>query len=260
MPEDLLLVERKGNICTLIINRPEKRNSLNPEIMHKLGDTLRALKDDSEVRAVVIRGMGQEAFSSGFDIGRISTGPGAPRPRAVVDYGLESLITYPYPTIAMIYGYCVGLGLELAVTCDFRIAADTARLGITPAKLGLVYGHIGVQKLLNLVGLAGTKELLFTGRIIDAQRAKEIRLVDYVVPAADLETITYALAQEMGENAPLSLSGTKTIISTLLKYQKYSAEDMALMEGLIQQAQQSEDLKEGQRAFMEKRKPKWVGR
>jgi len=260
MSEDLLLVERKGNICTLTINRPERRNSLNPEIMQKLGDTLLSLKDDPEVRAVVIRGKGEEAFSSGFDIGRIATGPGAPRPGAIVEYSMKSLLAYPYPTIAMIYGYCVGLGLELAVTCDFRIAAQSAKLGITPAKLGLVYGYIGVQKFLNLVGLAGTRELFLVGRIIDAQRAKEIRLVDYLVPTADLEATTYALAQEVAENAPLSLSGIKAVISTLFKYQKYSPEEVALMEKLRDQAQQSEDLKEGQRAFLEKRKPRWVGR
>ncbi|MCJ7743502.1 MAG: enoyl-CoA hydratase/isomerase family protein, partial [Dehalococcoidales bacterium] len=164
MAEELLLVQKEGNICTLTINRPDKRNSMNPEILLQLGDTLNSLKEEGEVRVVVIRGAGEESFSSGYDIGRISTGSReetGPR-RNPLEYGMASVLAYPYPVIAMIYGYAIGAGLELAVTCDLRLAADTARLGITPSKLGVVYHHPGVLKFVNLVGVAQTKELFYT--------------------------------------------------------------------------------------------------
>jgi enoyl-CoA hydratase/carnithine racemase len=265
LAEELLLVQKEGNICTLTINRPERRNSLNPEILLKLGDTLNALKEEGEVRVVVIRGVGEQAFSSGYDIGRIGTGGGGapeetgPR-RNPLEYGMNSVLFYPYPVIAMIYGYAVGAGLELAVSCDLRLAADNARLGITPAKLGVVYSPSGIQKFLNLVGIAHTKELFYTGRLIDAQRAKEKGLVDYVFPAMELESATYGLAREMAENAPLSVSGAKTTISKLLSHQVLRPEDEAGLRELQARAMRSEDLREGQRAFMEKRKPNFVGR
>lgn len=259
--EEILLVEREERVCTLIINRPEKRNSLNPEVLIRLGDTLQSLKHDPGIRVIVIRGVGEEAFSSGFDIGRIAAG--APREETSddpLDYGMDSVVSYPHPVIAMIYGFAIGAGLELALSCDLRIAADTAKLGITPAKLGIVYRHVGIQKFMDLVGPSQTKELFYTGRIIDAQRAKEIGLVNHVFPAAELHSKTYQLAREIADNAPLSISGTKTIISKLLNCQIPSREDAAEMEELRISSMQSEDLKEGQRAFMEKRKPKFVGR
>lgn len=262
MAEDLILVQKEGNICTLTINRPEKRNSLNPEALLQLGDALNTLKEDGETRAVVIRGTGEKAFSSGFDIGRIGSGspePAGPR-RNPMEYGMGSVRDFPYPVIAMIYGYAVGAGLELAVTCDLRLAADTARLGITPAKLGVVYNPAGIQKFLNVVGVPQTKELFYTGRLIDAQRAREIGLVDYVYPEAELATATYELAQEIAGNAPLSVSGVKTTVSRLLKYQTVSPEDEAELGRLQAEAYRSEDLKEGQKAFMEKRKPRFTGR
>lgn len=261
MAEDLILVQKEGNICTLIINRPEKRNSLNPEVLLQLGDTLNTLKEDGETRVVVIRGTGEQAFSSGFDIGRISSGepePAGPR-RNPLAYGMSSVQDFPYPVIAMIYGYAVGAGLELAVTCDLRLAADTARLGITPAKLGVVYHNAGINKFLHVVGISQTKELFYTGRIIDAQRARDIGLVDYVYPAQELAKATYELAQEVANNAPLSVSGVKTIISKLLEYPVLSPEDEAELDRLRAEAYRSEDLKEGQRAFMEKRKPRFTG-
>jgi len=236
---------------------------MNPEILLQLGDTLNSLKEEGEVRVVVIRGAGEESFSSGYDIGRIPSGGNreetGPR-RNPLEYGMEAVLAFPYPVIAMIYGYAVGAGLELAVTCDLRLAADTARLGITPAKLGVVYNYTGILKFLNLVGVAQTKELFYTGRLITAQRAKDIGLVDHVLPAQELAKATYDLAREIAENAPLSVSGTKATIARLLSYQTLRPEDEAELRKLQAQAFRSEDLKEGQRAFMEKRKPKFIGR
>ena len=263
MAEELLLVEKEADICTLTINRPDKRNALNPEILLQLGDALNSLKEEGGMTVVVIRGAGEQSFSSGYDIGRIPSGgtreQTGPR-RNPLEYGMGSILDYPYPVIAMIYGYAVGAGLELAVTCDLRLVADTARLGITPAKLGIVYRHTAIRHFINLVGTAHTKELFYTARLIDAQRARDIGLVDHVVPAEELASTTYDLAREIAQNAPLSVSGAKVAISKLLNYQTLSPEDEAELQNLQAQAMLSEDLKEGQRAFMEKRKPRFTGR
>lgn len=247
-------------MATLFMNRPEKRNSVNPELLLELAEALNSLQQEGEVRAVVLRGVGEEAFSSGYDIGRIdTTGAGRGADRNQFDYTIRDIIHFPFPVIAMIYGYCVGGGLELAVSCDLRIAADNAKLGITPAKLGLVYRPEGLVRFINTVGIGHTKELFFTGRIYDALRAKEMGLVDYVVPQQELSAFTYDLVSEISANAPLSLSGIKQVINHALHFQRMSEEDRAAVKELIRRAAQSEDLKEGQRAFLEKRKPVFKG-
>ena len=263
MAEELLLVQKEGHICTLSINRRQKRNSLNPELLLQLGYTFNSLKQDDDIRVVVIRGAGEECFSSGYDIGRIPSGETqevtGPQ-QDPLEYGMSSISGYPYPVIAMIYGYAVGAGLELAVTCDLRLAADTAQLGIPAAKVGVVYSHTGILRFMNLVGMAATKELFYTGKLYAAKRAKEIGLVDHVVSTQELASVTYDLAREIAENAPLAVSGVKTTISKLMKYQTPNSEDEAELRKLQSQALLSDDLKEGQRAFFEKRKPRFVGR
>jgi len=260
---ELVMVEQSDAICTIAINRPEKRNSVNPEILLLLGDTLNRLKKDGKTRVVVIRGAGEEAFSSGYDIGRIGGPSGeeltGPR-RNPLAYGMNAVADFPFPVIAMIYGYAVGAGLELSVTCDLRFAAQGARLGITPAKLGVVYSPEGIQKFLNLVGPAATKDLFYTGRLLDAERALQVGLVDHVCPKADLARFTYDFAAEIAGNAPLSVSGTKQIIAALLKPQKMESADADELRKLQAQAMASEDLREGQRAFMGKRQPRFAGR
>ncbi len=257
--ENVLLVSKEENVCTVMINRPEKRNALNTEALIKVGDALNALKDDSEVRVVVIRGAGEAAFCSGIDIG--------PQPGSRVtvrenpfQYAKDGILYCPKPVIAMIYGYALGGGCDLASCCDFRIAAEGATLGINPVRLGRVYRWEGIQRFINVVGLSAARELFLTGRFITAVRAKEIGLVDQVVPASELPAVTYALARELAENAPLAVQGTKTLINMVLKYQKPSPEDEAAMMALENRVNESEDTKEGRRAFLEKRKPVYKGR
>lgn len=261
MAENELLIEKEGYIATLIINRPQRRNALNTAVLVGLGDSLNTLEDDPEIRVIVIRGAGEDAFCSGMDLGA-GAQSGAPEriKQNPLQYAKDGIRHCPKPVIAMIYGYALGAGCDLAVTSDFRIAAEGARLGINPVKLGRLYFHEAIQHFINLVGIAATKELFFTGRFITASRAKEIGLVDQVVPDSELLAVTYALAQEIAENAPLAVQGTKTTINKLLEYQKPSPEDEAEMLALMNRVNESEDFKEALKAFAGKRKPEFKGK
>ena len=263
MVESVLLIEREDSICTLSINRPERRNALTAEVLLKLGDTLNSLKDDGETRVVILRGAGEKSFSAGMDLIEGSkvepTHAGASKPD-YLQYATESILACPRPVIAMIYGYALASGCDLAVACDMRLAADTATIGVNPAKLGLVYSRTVTQRFINLVGVCHTKELFFTGRFIDAPKAKEIGLIDHVVPEGQLATTTYALAREIAENAPLAVSATKSIINRLIRTYQLSHEEESEIRALIEMVIGSEDLKEGFRAFAEKRKPDFKGR
>ena len=265
MSEELVLVEREGNFATLLLNRPDRRNALNPEMLEQLADALDALRNE-DVRCVLLRGVGEQAFSAGFDIGRIGQ-PGS-RQHISGDQPAEdpyrrpkeAISSFPYPVIAMIYGYCIGVGLEIAVNCDMRIAADNARLGITPAKLGIVYDHAAIRMFIDLVGPAFTKELFCTGRLVDAQRAYMMGLVNYVVPQADLKEYASTLAEELACNAPLSVKASKSIVNRLAQNVPLTTEEEAGFEEMKRIGAASEDLKEGRTAFKEKRRPKFVGR
>lgn len=262
MSDEVLLMEKNGHICTLTINRPERRNALTMEVLYQLGDTFISLRDDDDVRVVVLRGAGEKAFSSGMDLGgnvRVSEEEMVQKGNPI-DYAMERVMSYPFPVIAMIYGGAMGAGCDLAVTCDIRVAADTARMGINPVKIGKVYYPAGIQRLINVVGLPRAKELFFTGRFIDAQRAESIGLVNHIVPAEELSLTTYALAQEIADNAPMAVSATKAIFNNLRKYQRMSPEDEAEAMALIDAADRSKDQEEGFLAFLQKRKPNFTGK
>ena len=262
MSEEVLLVEKKESICTLTINRPERRNALTIEVLLRIGDALTALRDDRDVRVVVLRGAGENAFSAGMDMrsGSMVSVEETAEKGNPIDYAIESIISYPYPVIAMIYGAAVGAGCDLAVTCDLRVAANTAKMGINPVKIGGVYYPSGIQRFINVVGLSRAKELFYTGRFVDAKRAENIGLVDFMVPAEELPSTTYSLAQEIADNAPLAVSATKTIFNKLLKYQRMSPEDETAVMALIDTVQRSEDQGEGLIAFIGKRKPNFTGK
>lgn len=263
MPNDILLVDKKDNVCTITLNRPEKMNSLSPALLLKLADTMEALKKENGARAVVIRGGGDRAFSSGYDIDSIPTTP-EDRERMnrenPLQTGLNSVSSYPFPVIAMINGICMGAGFELAVTCDLRIAAENVRFRMPPAKLGVLYSHTGIMRFINLVGVGYTKEAFFSGRDIDGQRAKEIGLLNYLVPLSELENTTYQLASEIAQNAPLSVASHKTVIEKCLAHQRLSDGDAEEVRRLTEMCFSSEDMKEAKKAFQEKRKPIFIGK
>lgn len=257
-----LLVERTNSaIGTITLNRPEKHNAITPEMMLELIETLGELTREDEVRVVIIRGAG-DAFSAGFDISRIESPPsyGGEVYARPVHRAVAAMEEFPYPIVAMIGGWAVGGGLELAVGCDLRIAADTARLGITPAKLGVVYGVEPLRRFLDLIGSGYTKELFFTGRLIEAQRAWEMGLVHQVVPADKLEEATYQLAEEIAANAPLPLRAIKLAVTKLTGFSRLSPEDEKFFADLRVRSLASEDLQEGRKAFQERRKPRFTGR
>jgi len=265
MESNLLLIEKQERVSLIRFNRPERRNALSPLLLYQLSEMLAQLKKEDEVRCLVVRGAGDKAFSSGYDIAAIPTDVSPEvlqelRRKNPLETALQAIRDFPYPIIAMINGMAFGAGCELAVTCDIRIAANSARLGMPPAKLGMVYMPAGIMRFVNAVGLANAKEIFFTGRYFPASRAKEMGLVQYVLPDDQLLSFTEEMAQEISGNAPLSLKGMKRIFQVCLKHQKIDPEDQKEIEMLVAQALNSEDLKEGQKAFLEKRKPIFKGR
>ena len=263
MPEKKeLIVEERGGVSKIIFNRPEKRNLLTPDMLLDLESVLKRLKEEDKTRCVVIRGAGETAFSSGYDISSIGKDDmirnhagDNPLPKA-----LKAIENFPYPVIAMMNGHAFGAGLEIAATCDIRIAVDNCLFGMPPAKLGVVYSYRGVKRFLNLIGPGYTKELFLTGKPINSHRAERIGLVNFVVPVSELEKFTSDMAREITENAPLSLKALKEMANIWQRNQEISAEDEELLKKLTLTVQESEDYKEGQRSFAEKRKPVFKGK
>jgi enoyl-CoA hydratase/carnithine racemase len=268
MADDMLLMEKRGRVCTLILNCPKKRNALSEKVLLALRFEIERLSRDDDICAIVIRGAGEEAFCSGYDIGALTANDrpegaepeGRSDPFAAFEAAVEAIQNYPYPVIAMLNGYAFGGGCELTVSCDLRIGGDHIRIGMTPAKIGMIYTPNGLMRFIRTIGLAKTKEIFFTGRIYDARAAREMGLLDYLVPTRDLEAFTYDLAQEIAANAPLSLKGIKRIINLIHRSgHQMAADDVKEANEIVSRVLHSRDLKEGQAAFLEKRPPQFRG-
>ncbi len=265
MSDQLLLIQKKSNICTLTLNRPEKKNSLSLELIEQIKSTMERLAEEDGVRAVILRGAGDEAFCSGFDIGSLPTQSSADADQRLksldkVESLFRCLIRFPYPVIAMLNGFAFGLGCELAMCCDIRIGVENIRMGVPPVKLGMVYPWTGLQRFIQNIGLQSTKEMFFTGRTYTGQRIKELGLVDYLVPGGDLEEFTYAMAEEISGNAPLALKGTKKVINLLMQANRLDETQTKEAQTIFNTTLLSEDMQEGQAAFLEKRKPRFKGK
>ena len=259
-----LVLDRPAEaVARLRIDNPARRNALDHEILDAIAEVLPRLDRGIETRCVLITGA-PPVFSAGYDIATIPPETFERDAEALVAHpfhgAMEALAKYPWPLIAALNGHCLGGGLELAVTCDLRICAAGAKLGMPPAKLGLVYGHTGLRKFLDTVGLARTKELFLTGRNFEAQRAEAIGLVHEVVPSDQLERAAVELAAEVAANAPISMRGNKHAIDLLTRSPMLTEQQEAGLIALRESCFGSEDLREGIAAFAEKRKPVWTGR
>ena len=256
-----LITEQNGAICTLTLNRPEKRNLITPKMLDQITSELGRLTKEDKVRCVVIKGAGDKAFSSGYDIGAIGKNDMIAHHEGDHPLGraLKTIEDFPYPVIAMMNGHAFGAGLELAITCDIRITVNDCLFGMPPAKLGVVYSHSGMKKFIDLIGPGYTKELFLIGSPISSERATEIGLVNFIVDREQLETSTYAIANEIAENAPLSLKALKKI-TKILSSNELGPENEKIIRDMTLEVQNSEDYKEGQKAFAEKRKPKFKGK
>jgi len=262
--DNILLAKIEENVCTLTLNRPKKKNSLSPELVETLLGTFEKLAADDTVRTVVIRGVGDKAFCSGYDIRSLPTRITDDVREKLktlnpVETLFKTIINFPFPVIAMINGVAFGAGCELSVCCDIRVGAEPIRMGMPPAKLGLAYPWTGLQRFIRVLGLKNTREIFYTARTYEGKRLKELGLVDYLLPAKDLETFTYQMAAEIAANAPLAVKGTKRILNLLLNSSQPPEHCQKEAESITEAAFLSEDLKEGRLAFLEKRKPKFKG-
>jgi enoyl-CoA hydratase/carnithine racemase len=259
----LLLDQPAEAVARLTIVNPERRNALDHEILDAIAEVLPQLNQGIENRCVLITGA-PPLFSAGYDIAGIPDESFERDAEALVAHpfhaAMEAIARHPWPTIAAVNGHCLGGGLELAITCDLRICAAGAKLGMPPAKLGLIYGHTGLRKFLDTIGLPYTKELFITGRNVDAERAERIGLVNWVVDDGELEDQTVALATAVAANAPLSMRGNKHAIDLLQANPELTEQQEAGLVALRESCFSSEDFREGIRAFAEKRDPQWTGR
>ena len=249
-------------VARLTISNPARRNALDHDILGALAEVMPQLDRGIDIRCVMITGDG-EIFSAGYDIGGIPDESFSTDAEALVAHpfhaAMEAISAHPYPTLAAINGHCLGGGLELAVRCDLRLATVSAKLGMPPAKLGLIYSHTGLQKFVDVVGYARTKELFLTGRNISAPRAMAIGLINDTVPDGKLPDEAVGLAAEVAEGAPLSARGNKRAIETINSYPRLTPEQEQELVELRRSCFESEDFREGIKTFAEKRRPKWRG-
>jgi enoyl-CoA hydratase/carnithine racemase len=256
----LIRDEPADGVVRLRISNEQRRGALDHEILDTLAETVQGL----DARCLVLTGTGP-VFSAGYDLGNLEGREFEENAEKLVAHpfhaAIEALEAYPFPVIAQINGHAIGGGLELALTCDIRIAKRGIKVGMPPAKLGLVYSHTGLRKFIDVCGPANTAELFFVGQNVEADRGHAMGLVNHVVDPGELEERTVHTAAEIAANAPLSLSGNKRIIRELRRHEGALPEDVEreLVE-LRESCFRTEDFREGVRAFGEKRAAAWQGR
>ncbi len=259
MPETLM-VHRTDAIATVVLNRPEKLNALTKLMWQQLGEAVKTLSADPDVRCIVVRGAGDKSFAPGNDISEFenerSNVAQARAYGSIMRRTIEALEHCRHPMIAMIKGICVGGGLEIAANCDVRICGESSRFGIPISRLGLVMAHAELRGLLALVGRAATLEILLEGRVFGAEEAREKGLVNRIVADDQVEGEAYAAAQRIAEGAPLVARWHKKFINRLAESTPLTDEEID--EGFA--CFGTEDFQIGYRAFLDKVKPEFRGR
>lgn len=260
MAYETLLFEKRDGVAFLTINRPEKLNALNQKVMKEIHDCFERLKDDNEVKAVIVTGAGEKAFVAGADINELAVqAPLGGRETSLSGQRTLDLIeNLGKPVLAAVNGFALGGGCELAMACTLRIASENARLGQPEVKLGIIPGYGGTQRLSRLVGKGRAMELILTGDPVSAQEAYRIGLVNQVVPLKDLMATAEALARKMMANGPVALRLAMEAVNHGMEMTE--AEGQFLEATLFGLCCSTDDKNEGTRAFLEKRPPKFVGR
>ncbi|HJS38542.1 MAG TPA: enoyl-CoA hydratase [Burkholderiales bacterium] len=256
-----LTVEKRGAVGWIVFDQPEKKNAINGAMWRGIPEAMARFDADADVRCVAFRGAGTEAFAAGADISefeKIRAGRGAVSEYdGLLDRVLHSIQDSRKPSVALIHGFCMGGGLEVALACDLRYCGTSAQFGIPAAKLGIAYNVEGHKRLLETVGHARAREIMFLGRRYGAAEALAMGLVHRVLPDGELAGFVDGVIATLLENAPLSIANSKTILE---EYAKASgAADHERMAAAIERCAKSEDYQEGRRAFMEKRKPRFRG-
>ncbi len=255
-----VLYEKSKRIATITINRPDKLNALNQETIREISSSLDEAEKDENIRVIVITGAGDRAFSAGADISEMKgkTPIDLQKSCRRTQEMMNKVEEMEKPVIAAINGYALGGGLELAMACDFRIASENARVGQTEINIGLIPGWGGTQRLPRFVGKAMAKEMVFTGRMIDAKTAERLGLINSVVEADQLKSTVKQFAEELSSRAPVAVKMAKQLIN--------NSTETDLRIGMMHEAESfgilssTEDVKEGITAFLEKRKPEFKGK
>src|SRR5947209_5375041 len=260
--EGKILQSVSEGVGVITFNNPAKRNAMSLDMWEGLGHALVELRDEPDVRVVIMVGAGDKAVASGADISQFEkTRHNA---EASEEYSKRSaaqralLADYPKPTIACIRGFCLGGGMQVAMLADIRFASENSQFGIPAAKLGIAYGYDGLRNLVSLVGPSWARLIMYTGTRIDAAEALRIGLVDRVLPDAGLWDATLEVARTISANAPLAVKAAKITIAQVLK--DSAARDFDAIRDIGTACMDSEDFREGRRAFMEKRKPVFRGK
>jgi enoyl-CoA hydratase/carnithine racemase len=253
MAEQVLKVSRQQNYAVLTLNRPEKRNALNQPLIEALNAALAQFENDKEVRALLIRGEGS-SFCAGIDLKEVDEAAGGHNP-TTLESVFGRLERFPVPTIAVVQGAALAGGLELALHCDLRIAGEGARLGMTLGRVGLMVPYDFTRKLIEVCGSANTAWILYTADIVDGSRGLQMGVVHEIVEDAKLDAAAAALAERIAANAPLSLRAMKAAVRRCMTDAFDAWHDDLLR--MAREVRQSQDAKEGVRAFLEKRKPNW---